>query len=211
VERKATLPLSILEMSVVGNNRVGIPIVLLHDAEGAVVTVETKNGQLIRGMLFEAEDMMNLYLKNAIVTSPQGVKRKVNQIYIRGPEIVFILLPDMLKHAPMFQRIKHWRKHGGAPPEGVGAAVGQAAAILRKANERRRGGFGGRGGGFGGRGGRGGRGDGGFGGRGGFPPGGRGGSSFGGRVGAGFGGGRGPPPAGPPGGYYGAPGQYGPR
>jgi small nuclear ribonucleoprotein D3 len=199
-------------MSVVGNNRVGIPIVLLHDAEGAVVTVETKNGQLIRGMLFEAEDMMNLYLKNAIVTSPQGVKRKVNQIYIRGPEIVFILLPDMLKHAPMFQRIKHWRKHGGAPPEGVGAAVGQAAAILRKANERRRGGFGGRGGGFGGRGGRGGRGDGGFGGRGGFPPGGRGGSSFGGRVGAGFGGGRGPPPpAGPPGGYYGAPGQYGPR
>jgi small nuclear ribonucleoprotein D3 len=104
VERKAILPLSILEMSVVGNNRVGIPIVLLHDAEGAVVTVETKNGQLIRGMLFEAEDMMNLYLKNAIVTSPQGVKRKVNQIYIRGPEIVFILLPDMLKHAPMFQR-----------------------------------------------------------------------------------------------------------
>jgi small nuclear ribonucleoprotein D3 len=91
-------------MSVVGNNRVGIPIVLLHDAEGAVVTVETKNGQLIRGLLFEAEDMMNLYLKNAVITSPTGVKRKSNQIYIRGPEIVFILLPDMLKHAPMFQR-----------------------------------------------------------------------------------------------------------
>ena len=55
--------------------------------------------------------------------------------------------------------IKHWRKHGGAPPEGVGAAVGQAAAILRKANERRTGGnFGG----SGGRGGRGGRGGGGF-------------------------------------------------
>jgi hypothetical protein len=42
-------------------------------------------------------------------------------------------------------RIKHWRKHGGAPPEGVGAAVGQAAAILRKAQERRQGGFAGRG------------------------------------------------------------------
>ena len=102
-QAQTPIPLA-LTMSVVGNNRVGIPIVLLHDAEGAVVTVETKNGQLIRGMLFEAEDMMNLYLKNAIVTSPQGVKRKVNQIYIRGPEIVFILLPDMLKHAPMFQR-----------------------------------------------------------------------------------------------------------
>lgn len=82
--------------------------------------------------------------------------------------------------------IKHWRKHGGAPPEGVGQAVGQAAAIIRKAEDRRRGGFGGR---FGGRGGR----DGGRGGRGG----GRGG--FGGRDG-------------PPQRSFGPPqGQYGPR
>lgn len=57
----------------------------------------------------------------------------------------------------MFQRIKHWRKYGGAPPEGLaGSAVGQAAAILRKAQQRRnmsggRGGLG-RGGGLGGRG-----------------------------------------------------------
>lgn len=179
-------------MSVVGNNRVGIPIVVLHDAEGAVVEVETKKGELIRGLLFEAEDQMNLYIKNAVIRDPNGMKRKINQVYVRGPEIVFIVLPEMLKHAPMFNRIKHWRKHGGAPPEGVGQAVGQAAAILRKAQERRRGGFGGR---FGGRGG-GGAGPG----RGGFDGGGR--------------GGRGPPPpgrgAGPPG-QHGAPGQYGPR
>lgn len=92
-------------MSVVGNNRVGIPIVVLHDAEGAVVEVETKNGELIRGILFEAEDMMNLYIKNAVIRDPTGsVKRKVSQVYVRGPEIVFIVLPDMLKHAPMFNR-----------------------------------------------------------------------------------------------------------
>lgn len=91
-------------MSVVGNNRVGIPIVLLHDAEGAVVTVETKKGELIRGLLFEAEDMMNIYLQNAVVTDVNGVKRKVKQVYLRGPEIVFIVLPDMLQHAPMFNR-----------------------------------------------------------------------------------------------------------
>jgi len=131
-------------MSVVGNNRVGIPIVLLHDCEGAVISVETKKGEIIRGLLFEAEDMMNLYIKNAIVWNVHGVKRKVDQLYLRGREIMFIIIPSMLRHAPMFQRIKHWRKHGGAPPEGVGAAVGQAAAILRKANERRSG-FGGRG------------------------------------------------------------------
>lgn len=91
-------------MSIVGNNRVGIPIVVLHDAEGAVVEVETKKGELIRGMLFEAEDMMNLYIKNAVVTDPLGVKRKTNQVYLRGCEIVLIVLPEMLKHAPMFKR-----------------------------------------------------------------------------------------------------------
>jgi len=109
-------------------------------------------GELIRGLLFEAEDQMNLYIKNAVIRDVNGIKRKSPQVYVRGTEIVFIILPDMLKHAPMFNRIKHWRKHGGAPPEGVGQAVGQAAAIIRKANERRRGGGGG-GGGFGGRGG----------------------------------------------------------
>jgi small nuclear ribonucleoprotein D3 len=92
------------DMSVVGNNRVGIPIVLLHDAEGAVVEVETKAGLLIRGLLFEAEDQMNLYLKNCVVTGVDGVKRKTPQLYLRGCEIVFICLPDMLQHAPMFQR-----------------------------------------------------------------------------------------------------------
>ena len=91
-------------MSVVGNNRVGIPIVLLHDAEGAVVSVETKNGEIIRGLLFEAEDMMNLYIKNAVVWNVHGVKRKVDQLYLRGREIVFIVIPQMLRHAPMFQR-----------------------------------------------------------------------------------------------------------
>ncbi|EEC47020.1 predicted protein [Phaeodactylum tricornutum CCAP 1055/1] len=91
-------------MSVVGNNRVGIPIVVLHDAEGAVIEVETKKGELIRGLLFEAEDMMNLYIKNAVVLDPNGVKRKTPQMYLRGCEILFIVLPDMLKHAPMFKR-----------------------------------------------------------------------------------------------------------
>ena len=96
-------------MSVVGNNRVGIPIVVLHDAEGAVVEVETKNGELIRGLLFEAEDQMNLYVKNCVITDGKtGVKRKSNQVYIRGCEIVFIVLPDMLKHAPMFNRYVYY-------------------------------------------------------------------------------------------------------
>jgi len=92
-------------MSVVGNNRVGIPIVVLHDAEGSVIEVETKKGELIRGLLFEAEDMMNLYIKNAIVTdATTGIKRRVPQAYVRGPTIVYVILPNQLKYAPMFDR-----------------------------------------------------------------------------------------------------------
>eukprot|EP00580_Thalassiosira_gravida_P011449 CAMPEP_0201639060 /NCGR_PEP_ID=MMETSP0493-20130528/18285_1 /ASSEMBLY_ACC=CAM_ASM_000838 /TAXON_ID=420259 /ORGANISM="Thalassiosira gravida, Strain GMp14c1" /LENGTH=49 /DNA_ID= /DNA_START= /DNA_END= /DNA_ORIENTATION= len=49
---------------------------------------------------------MNLYLKKAVVLGPKpGAKRMVDQIYVRGTEIVFIVLPEMLRHAPMFNRI----------------------------------------------------------------------------------------------------------
>jgi hypothetical protein len=48
-------------MSVVGNNRVGIPIVALHDAEGAVVEVETKNGELVRRKLHRPKSNMIQY------------------------------------------------------------------------------------------------------------------------------------------------------
>lgn len=50
-------------MSVTGNAGIGMPIILLHDAEGGIVTVELKNGEVCRGMLDEAEDSMNLVLK----------------------------------------------------------------------------------------------------------------------------------------------------
>ena len=40
-----------------------MPIILLHDAEGGIVTVELKNGEVCRGLLDEAEDSMNLVLK----------------------------------------------------------------------------------------------------------------------------------------------------
>jgi hypothetical protein len=39
--------------------------------------------------------MMNLYIKNAIVLDPNGVKRRTPQVYV-GAEIVFI---DVTRHA----------------------------------------------------------------------------------------------------------------
>ena len=50
-------------MSVTGKQGVGIPIILIHDAEGSIVSVELKTGEILRGYLEDAEDNMNLILK----------------------------------------------------------------------------------------------------------------------------------------------------
>ena len=42
---------------------VGVPIKLLYQGEGNIVTVEMKNGEVYRGMLTQAEDTMNCQLK----------------------------------------------------------------------------------------------------------------------------------------------------
>lgn len=41
----------------------GVPVKLLHDGEGHVVTVELKNGEVYRGLLSDVEDTMNCQLK----------------------------------------------------------------------------------------------------------------------------------------------------
>ncbi len=50
-------------MSVTGKRGAGIPIVLLHDATGGIITIELKNGSMYRGMLEDAQDNMNCLLK----------------------------------------------------------------------------------------------------------------------------------------------------
>lgn len=50
-------------MSVTGKRGAGIPIVLLHDATGGIITIELKNGSKYRGMLEDAQDNMNCLLR----------------------------------------------------------------------------------------------------------------------------------------------------
>jgi len=152
---------------------IGVPIKVLHEAEGHVVTVESTTGEVFRGKLVEAEDNMNLQMKDNTVTYRDGRVAQLEFLYLRGSKVRFLILPDMLKNAPMFK----------AKTRGGGAGRGKSAILRAQAGRGGRGrGFGGRGRGFGDRGGRGGFGDrggrGGFGdrgGRGGFDRGGRGG------------------------------------
>ena len=131
-------------MAVTGKRGVGIPTILLHDGEGTITTIELKSGDVYRGYLEETEDNMNCLLRDAVRTDPNGNVTRCQHVYLRGSQIVFFLFPDMLQHAPMFKRVQLWKKHKGSLPTlghggsgAIGPARGQAAAIMRKAQQRR--------------------------------------------------------------------------
>jgi small nuclear ribonucleoprotein D3 len=161
-------------MSVTGSKGVGIPIILLHDAEGGLVEVEMKNGDNYRGQLSEAQDNMNITLKNCVKTTESGEMAQLQETFIRGSKICFVVIPDMLSKAPIFTRITTLRTYGGHKVVGGDSAKLGGDDPGAGGRGRGRGGFmGGRGRGGGGRGsssyggggyGRGGRGGGGGGG-----------------------------------------------
>ena len=92
---------------------IGVPIKVLHEAEGHVVTCETNTGEVYRGKLIEAEDNMNCQMANITVTYRDGRVAQLENVFIRGSKIRFLILPDMLKNAPMFKRVQS-RGGGGA-------------------------------------------------------------------------------------------------
>ncbi|GAB4816729.1 hypothetical protein N2152v2_003775 [Parachlorella kessleri] len=111
---------------------VGIPIKLLHEAEGHTVTVELKSGEMYRGELHEAEDNWNVQLSNVTATGRDGKISHVEHIFIRGSRVRFVVVPDMLKNAPMFKRIDPKNKMKNVPL-GVG---GRGRAVAEKAKAR---------------------------------------------------------------------------
>jgi small nuclear ribonucleoprotein D3 len=53
----------------------------------------------------EAEDTMNMRLDDVFVTKRDGKQLHFDQVFVRGSQIRFIIIPDGLKHSPMFKRI----------------------------------------------------------------------------------------------------------
>ncbi|KAF8773634.1 Small nuclear ribonucleoprotein Sm D3 like protein [Argiope bruennichi] len=82
----------------------GVPVKVLHEAEGHIVSLETNTGEVYRGKLVEAEDNMNCQMSDVTVTYRDGQVGKLENVYIRGSKIRFLILPDMLKNAPMFKK-----------------------------------------------------------------------------------------------------------
>mmetsp|Transcript_87455 Transcript_87455/g.199870 ORF Transcript_87455/g.199870 Transcript_87455/m.199870 type:complete len:115 (-) Transcript_87455:164-508(-) len=102
---------------------VGIPIKLLHEGIGHTVTVELRTGEMYRGHLMNAEDNMNVMLEGVTATGKDGRIMNLEQVYLRGASIRYVLLPDMLRHAPLFK--KRGRGDGrGTLTKGKGKGMG---------------------------------------------------------------------------------------
>lgn len=81
----------------------GIPVKLLNEAQGHVISLELATGDTYRGKLLDNEDNMNLSLYDVTITKGRtGATSYMNQVFVRGLMIRYIMVPDILKNAPMF-------------------------------------------------------------------------------------------------------------
>ena len=91
--------------------------------------------KVYRGKLIEAEDNMNSQMASVTVTYRDGRVAQLEHIYIRGSKIRFMILPDMLKNAPMLKNMGGrggGRGGGGAPRGKSGILRAQAGAGKRE-------------------------------------------------------------------------------
>ena len=117
---------------------IGVPVKLLHEAEGHTVTIELKTGELYRGKLIEAEDNMNCQMQSVTVTARDGHVSQMEFAYLRGSKIRYFIIPDMLKNAPFFKKTKDNQ------PVGRGKTAILRAQAASRGRARGRGGPGGR-------------------------------------------------------------------
>lgn len=82
--------------------KIDIPVRLLNEAQGHFITVELITGDKYRGKLLENEDNMNLTLYDVVITKTNGSTSHMTQVFVRGSMIRFVVVPEMLKNAPMF-------------------------------------------------------------------------------------------------------------
>ena len=102
----------------------GVPLKILHDAAGAVVSVELSTGDTYKGKLVNVEDNMNIELQDVVHTNKKGEERQLPTIYLRGSNVVFFSLPEMLRLAPVAVAASTEKKPAAAAGRGRGAGFG---------------------------------------------------------------------------------------
>ena len=117
---------------------VGAPIKLLHEAVGHTVTIELKSAYTYRGHMMTLEDNMNVLLEGVACTEPSGKIYMLDQVYLRGASIRYCIVPDMLRHCPMFKqkKIVKGTQRGKGQGKGMNARQRQGAGMITAMRER---------------------------------------------------------------------------
>ncbi|KAL0230770.1 hypothetical protein PCE1_004325 [Barthelona sp. PCE] len=84
-------------------NRASLPLMLLFETEGFEVFIELNNNESYRGVVARVQDNMNVVLKDPVHTLIDGSKEQLKSVFIRGSQIKFISIPEMLVNSPVFQ------------------------------------------------------------------------------------------------------------
>merc|ERR1712227_1034910 len=110
---------------------IGIPIKLIHESEKHNIGIVMKNGNYIKGELYNSEDNWNLCIKDAVILSKFKILKK-SFIFIRGNQIKYLSLPEILRNAPMFKSIAPINKNTELVPGlGISGRSGAAASLLK--------------------------------------------------------------------------------
>ncbi len=111
-----------------------------------------KNGEVYRGQLAEAEDTMNCQLKDGkwlilvsnilvkvhsisvTMTARDGRVCRLENVFLRGGQIKFIVLPELLKNSPILKKVQVLKSKNVEPePSGKKGGMGANAKKPRKA------------------------------------------------------------------------------
>jgi small nuclear ribonucleoprotein D3 len=63
---------------------------------------------------------MNMTISDVVRTARNGHVTKLSTVYLRGSQVRFISLPELLKNAPVFKKVINMKKKAEAEKGGVG-------------------------------------------------------------------------------------------
>ncbi|KAK1613848.1 hypothetical protein QYE76_019365 [Lolium multiflorum] len=87
--------------------------------------------------MIECEDNWNCQIENIAFTAKDGKVSQLEHVFIRGSRVRFMIIPDMLKNAPMFKRLEARIRGKGSA---IGVGRGRAVAMRARAAGGRGGG-----------------------------------------------------------------------
>lgn len=73
---------------------VGVPCKLLKEFKDRKISVEVCGGDVYRGILNEVEENLSLSLDEVKATTMDGKVSQMKSVYLRGPRIRLVSLPD---------------------------------------------------------------------------------------------------------------------